>query len=90
MSVDRESRIRACLVEAFDPVELLLKDQSHMHAGHVGAQDGKGHFDVTIVADRFATASRIQRHRMVYDALGDLLQTDIHALRIKALSPAER
>lgn len=90
MNQDRTDRIRECLTEAFDPVELLLKDQSHMHAGHAGAKDGKGHFDLTIVAERFCAANRVQRHRMVYDALADLLETDIHALRIKALSPSER
>lgn len=90
MTEDREARIRRRLIEAFNPVELLLKDQSHMHAGHEGAKDGKGHFDVTIVAEQFAAVARIQRHRMVYDALGDLLESDVHAVRIKALSPSER
>ena len=87
--MDREGRILRRLTEAFDPVELLIKDQSRLHAGHEGAKDGKGHFDLKIVSDRFAGMSRVQRHRMIYDALGNLLQTDIHALRIKALTPSE-
>lgn len=87
---DREEIIRRRLIEKFIPTELLIKDESHLHAGHEGAKDGRGHFDVTIVSAKFASVSRIQRHRMVYDALGDLLKTDIHALRIKALTPAER
>ena len=70
--------------------ELLIKDQSHLHAGHEGAKDGKGHFDVTIVSEAFSGVNRVQRHRMVYDALGKLLETDIHALRIKAFAPSER
>ena len=82
--------IREVLEAEFSPTELLVKDQSHLHAGHEGAQDGRGHFDVTIVSDRFEGQNRIQRHRMVYDALTQLLATDIHALRIKAFTPAER
>jgi BolA protein len=87
---DREQQIRDRLQAAFTPQELLIKDQSHLHAGHEGAKDGRGHFDVTIVSDQFATANRVQRHRMVYDALSELLETDIHALQIKALTPSER
>lgn len=90
MTDDRADRIKDCLTKAFEPVELLLKDQSQLHAGHEGARDGKGHFDVTIVSTRFDAANQVQRHRMVYDALADLLETDIHALRIKALTPSER
>ena len=74
----------------FEPTELLIKDQSQLHAGHEGARDGRGHFDVTIVSTAFEGQSRIQRHRMVYDALEKLLATDIHALRIKAFTPSER
>ena len=90
MSINREQQIRQCLEEIFQPTDLLLKDQSQLHVGHEGAKDGKGHFDVTIVSQAFDGKSRIQRHRMVYDALGSLLESDIHALRIKAHTPAER
>ncbi|MFQ5548069.1 MAG: BolA family protein [Woeseia sp.] len=89
MTTDRESRIRQCLNEHFLPTELLLRDQSHLHAGHVGAKDGKGHFDITIVSPAFDGKSRLQRHRMVYDALASLLESDIHALRIRAYTPSE-
>ncbi|MDH4072539.1 MAG: BolA family transcriptional regulator [Gammaproteobacteria bacterium] len=82
--------IREALESAFSPVALQVKDQSHLHAGHEGARDGKGHFDVTIVSAEFEGRNRIQRHRMVYDALTQLLATDIHALRIKAFTPVER
>jgi len=87
--LDREQKIREALQVSLSPMQLTIRDQSHLHAGHAGAQDGKGHFDVTVVSDRFAGASTVQRHRMVYDALADLLLTDIHAVRIKALTPAE-
>lgn len=82
--------IRRELEESFQPTELLIKDQSQLHAGHEGAKDGKGHFDVTIVSQAFDGVPRVQRHRMVYEALGKLIETDIHALRIKAFAPSER
>jgi len=87
---DREQQIRQCLEVRFQPTKLLLKDQTHLHEGHEGTKEGKGHFDITIVSDAFNGKSRIERHRMVYDALGSLVQTDIHALRIKAHTPSER
>lgn len=90
MTTDREQQIRRRLDEAFQPTELFLKDQSQLHAGHEGAKDGKGHFDVTIVSNSFDGKSRLERHRMVYDALGALLESDIHAVRIKAFTPSER
>ena len=90
MTTDREQQIRQRLDEAFQPTELLLKDQSQLHAGHEGAKDGKGHFDVTIVSNTFDGKSRLERHRMIYAALGTLLESDIHAVRIKAFTPSER
>ena len=75
---------------ALQPAELLVKDQSHLHEGHAGAQEGKGHFDVTIVSEQFEGLSRIARHRLVYDSLGAFMESDIHALRITALTSAER
>jgi len=90
LKTNRQERIHACLETAFSPETLLVKDQSHLHAGHAGAADGRGHFDVTIVADSFAGRSRLDRHRMVYEALGKLIESDIHALRIKAAAPSER
>lgn len=90
MTEDRTDVITRHLTLALSPTELLVKDQSHLHAGHEGARDGRGHFDVTIVSDAFADRSRIERHRMVYDALGGLMESDIHALRINAFSPSEK
>lgn len=87
---DRIERIDAALRAAFAPTELLIKDQTHLHAGHAGAQTGLGHFEVQIVSDAFDGKNPIERHRMVYDALGDLMLTDIHALKIRARPPAER
>ena len=87
---DRVQAIEERLRAAFSPRELLVKDQSHLHAGHAGAQDGRGHFEVLIVSELFVDAGRLQRHRMVFDAMGDLMDTDIHALRVRALTPDER
>lgn len=89
MTADRVARIEALLTEAFSPSHLLVKDQSHLHAGHAGAQDGRGHFDLAIVAEAFAGKRPLARHRLVYDALGSMMETDIHALRITARGPSE-
>jgi BolA protein len=85
----RVALIRRRLEESFHPEELFVKDQSHLHVGHAGAQDGKGHFEVTIVSAAFAGLSRLRRHQLVYEALSDLMDTEIHALRIKAATPTE-
>ena len=86
----RAQIIEELLIEVFSPTEILVKDQSHLHAGHAGAKDGKGHFDVRLVSSRFDGLSRINRHRMVYDALSSYIQSDVHALRIKAISPTDQ
>ena len=86
---ERVNAIEKLLIDAFAPSEVLVKDQSHLHAGHAGAKEGKGHFDVKIVSEKFAGQSRINRHRMVYDALGPFMQSDVHALRINAISPSD-
>jgi BolA protein len=87
---DRVTTIELLLRKAFAPSELLVKDQSHLHAGHAGAREGKGHFDVRIVSEKFNGHSRISRHRMVYEALGSLMQDDVHALKITAISPLDQ
>ena len=89
MNEDRLARIEAILKDAFSPTHLLVKDQSHLHAGHAGAEDGKGHFDVTIVSAAFAGERPLARHRMVYDALGRMMESEIHALRIDARGPQD-
>ena len=90
MTGSRSELLRERLTQSLNPTELLIKDQSQLHIGHQGARDGKSHFDVTIVSTAFSGLSRIQRHQMVYDAVGSLFETDIHALRIRAHTPAER
>ncbi len=90
MTVDRVQKIRAALVAAFGPELLEVEDESHLHVGHAGARDGRGHFRVAIVADAFDQVGPVQRHRLVYDALAELMKSDIHALSIDARPPAKR
>jgi stress-induced morphogen len=78
----RVAEITKRLTDAFAPAELDVIDESHLHAGHAGAKSGLGHFAVSITADAFANKNPLERHRMIYDTLGDLMQTDIHALRV--------
>ena len=81
-----ESRLRAAL----QPVDLQVIDDSHLHAGHAGAAGGHGHFTVHLVSERFSGLPVVRRHRLVYEAVGDMMTTDIHALSIQALAPGER
>ncbi len=90
MTAERIESIKECLESGLSPAHLQVKDQSHLHAGHAGARGGMGHFEVTIIADAFEGKTRIERHRMIYTALGTLMETDIHALKINAYTPAER
>ena len=87
MSNDRVAKIEAILSKSFAPTYLLVKDQSHLHAGHAGAGDGRGHYDVRIESEAFAGLKPLARHRLVYEALGTLMETDIHALKINATAP---
>jgi BolA protein len=76
-------------LQALEPTRLEVRDDSHHHAGHAGAADGRGHFSVLIVSKRFAGLRQLQRHRQVYEAVGELMATDIHAISIHALAPGE-
>jgi BolA protein len=85
----RVERIREILARDFAPVELTIEDQSHLHVGHAGARDGRGHFSVRIVSAAFGGKPALARHRAVYAALADMLETDIHALAVEARAPEE-
>ena len=87
MNEDRTNEIRRRIEKALDPLELEIIDESHKHVGHAGARDGRGHFRVRIASEKFAGLRPIQRHRLVYDAVGNLMETDIHALSIEATLP---
>ncbi|MEE8339839.1 MAG: BolA family protein [Xanthomonadales bacterium] len=88
-AAQRLAEIRLRLETALSPESLQVDDESHMHVGHEGAKGGLGHFRVLVVADKFQGQSPIKRHRLVYQAMGDLMQTDIHALTIEAFTPDE-
>lgn len=76
--------------KALNPVRLEIEDESARHAGHAGARpEGETHFNVTVVADAFAGKSRVERQRMVYAALKELMEIRIHALAMTTLTPAE-
>ncbi len=85
---DRVELIKTRLQETLSPSRLELIDASAAHAGHAQA-GGAGHFFLTIVADAFKDKNPVQRHQLVYLALGDLMQTEIHALSIQAYTPDE-
>lgn len=91
-SLPRDQRveaIRAAIEAALAPVSLRVEDDSARHAGHAGARDGHGHFNVEVVSDAFAGLAPLARHRLVYAAVGGLMTTDIHALSIQARTVAE-
>jgi BolA protein len=83
----REDRLRARLVARFAPVSLVIQDETHRHAGHAGAAGGQGHFRIRIVSEAFRGMSPVARHRLIYEAVDDMLKSDIHALAIEALTP---
>jgi BolA protein len=85
----RFERIRALLQEALAPSVLELVDESHMHAGHAGAASGGSHYRLTIVAPAFAGLNLVRRHRLVYDSVHLMMQHEIHALAITAMTPDE-
>jgi BolA family transcriptional regulator, general stress-responsive regulator len=88
MQSNRYDMIRARLSTTLAPTELDLQDDSHLHAGHAGAKSG-GHFSLRIVSAQFAGMRALSRHQLVYRSLGELMQTEIHALSITALTPDE-
>jgi len=85
----RYDMIRNRLNAALKPTALELEDESHLHAGHAGAEGGRGHYRLRIVSAQFAGLRPIARHQLVYRSLGELMQTDIHALSIVAHTPEE-
>jgi BolA protein len=87
MSVSAQD-IEVALLAALRPTSLEITDDSDQHAGHAGAREGR-HYSVKVVAQAFAGASRVARHRLVYDALRELIPRGIHALAIDARAPGE-
>lgn len=89
--MDYRTRMETKLVQALAPQALTIKDVSHLHAGHAGADPaGETHFNVTVVSDRFDGMTRVARQRLVYDLLADELRERVHALQLRTLTPAEQ
>ena len=87
---DREARLRAILEAELAPASLEITDDSHLHAGHAGAASGGSHYTVKIVSSRFEGLKLVMRHRLVYDAVHDMInKAEIHALAINAIAPSE-
>ncbi|MGB8518175.1 MAG: BolA family protein [Gallionella sp.] len=86
--MDRITCIKEKLA-ALHPVELQVIDESHKHAGHAGARSGGGHYLLQITSDEFSGKSKMDRHRMIYSALAEMMQQDIHALTIVAKTCGE-
>lgn len=83
-----ESKIRERLA-GLAPLDLSIEDQSAAHAGHAGAASGGGHYRMRIISAAFAGIGTLARHRIVHDALGDMMRHEIHALSITAAAPDE-
>jgi len=86
---ERLDRIETRLREALDAAHVAVVDESHLHAGHAGARSGGGHFRATIVSRRFEGHGPVQRQRLVYAALSEEMGSEIHALSMQTLTPAE-
>lgn len=74
---------------ALDPISIEIIDESAQHAGHAGAREGGGHYVLRIVSAQFVGRNTMARHRMIYSALGEMMQREIHALKIQANAPDE-
>ncbi len=87
--MNRIERIQALLQSALTPAECVVDDESHLHAGHAGAASGGGHYRLRLVSTHFEGLSKVARHRLVYDALHEMMQQEIHALAMTLLTPGE-
>lgn len=87
--MNRPQRIEALLTESLQPLECLVDDESHLHAGHAGAASGGGHYRLRVVSTRFEGMNKVARHRLVYDCLREMMTKEIHALAMTLLTPDE-
>jgi stress-induced morphogen len=83
----RIEKMRQLLTTAFSPHSLQIEDDSHLHIGHAGAKDGKGHFSIIIDAEILYPCSLVKAHQMIYQALDEMMKHDIHALSIQIKKP---
>lgn len=87
--MNRPERIRALLNAELAPLECVVEDESHLHAGHAGAASGGGHYRLKLVSARFEGLPKLGRHRLVYDCLREMMKKEIHALAMTLLTPDE-
>lgn len=87
--MNRPQRIADLLAACLEPVECVVDDESHLHAGHAGAASGGGHYRLRLVSPRFDGLGKLARHRLVYDCLREMMQQEIHALAMTLLTPDE-
>ncbi len=87
--MNRPEQIRALLQADFEPLDCVVDDESHLHAGHAGAASGGGHYRLTLVSSRFEGLNKVGRHRLVYDCLREMMTKEIHALAMTLLTPDE-
>ena len=85
----RSERLQIAINDHFGDCECQIQDDSAAHAGHAGAASGASHFTLTLISDKFEGLNRVSRHRLVYDAVGEMMHAEIHALVIHALAPSE-
>lgn len=84
---ERTKAIEKALQASLSPTQLTVEDEGHLHIGHEGAKTGRGHFHIAIASSQFDGKPSIACHRLIYSALGDLMESDIHAVRISILPP---
>ena len=87
--MNRIERIQTLLHSSLTPAECVVDDESHLHAGHAGAASGGGHYRLRLVSANFEGLSKVARHRLVYDALHEMMRQEIHALAMTLLTPGE-
>lgn len=87
--MNRPQRIHALLTARLEPLECVVDDESHLHAGHAGAASGGGHYRLRLVSPQFEGLGKVARHRLVYDCLREMMQKEIHALAMTLLTPDE-
>lgn len=87
--MNRIERIQALLQSSLTPAECVVDDESHLHAGHAGAASGGGHYRLRLVSAHFEGLNKVARHRLVYDALHEMMPQEIHALAMTLLTPGE-
>ncbi len=85
----RAEHIQTKLIDCFEAVHVEVEDESHLHAGHAGAREGKGHFRVVVVSEKFSDCSRVQAQRLIFAALAEEMKSDIHALTMQTYTPEE-